>query len=227
MNLKNRRIEGVVFDFEGTLVDFQWKLDQAVSETLGALAGMGIDRALFGEYSDYAEIYNLTVDLAEKNSERQDLWEAQRIISKIFDKYDSDALTRWNLYPETIALLHYLKKSGFKTALVTSVGKDALNKAFDKFNLRSYISIVITRNDVVRIKPYPEGLIKAVEIMGTESASTLFVGDSRNDIEAARAAGMPVCYLIGGERWPQNLPKSEADIEITGLREIIPILNID
>ena len=55
----NIRIELVVFDFEGTLVDFQWRLAEAEAELRQAFAAQG-----FGTAGNYAELWNAAADLA-------------------------------------------------------------------------------------------------------------------------------------------------------------------
>jgi phosphoglycolate phosphatase len=49
-----------------------------------------------------------------------------------------------------------------------------------------------------RHKPDPLPLVKTCEALGTLPARTLMVGDSRNDCEAARAAGCPVVLVSYG-----------------------------
>jgi phosphoglycolate phosphatase len=49
-----------------------------------------------------------------------------------------------------------------------------------------------------RPKPYPDPLLFAAERLGVAPARTLYVGDDPRDIEAARAAGMPVLVAAYG-----------------------------
>ena len=58
---------------------------------------------------------------------------------------------------------------------------------------------VITRNDVRRLKPSPESLHLASKALKVNPDSVLFIGDSFDDIGAARAAGMKCCFIKGGQ----------------------------
>ena len=52
-----RKINTVLFDFEGTLVDFQWKLDEAIYEVISTLENAGYPSNLFGINPSYTHIF--------------------------------------------------------------------------------------------------------------------------------------------------------------------------
>src|SRR6266550_4430384 len=64
-----------------------------------------------------------------------------------------------------------------------------LDEAFD---------IVIGCDDVTHSKPHPEPVLKAVEELGVQKKSTVFVGDSRHDMESGRAAGVKTAAVLWG-----------------------------
>lgn len=224
MTIKDKKIEVILFDFEGTLVDFQWQLRPAADETLSALDKAGFQADWYGPGSDYADIYNRTREIADQGKASFDLSRAMKIIDSTYDRYDADALERWNLYSDTLQTLRELVEAGYILGLVSNIGKNALTRALDKFGLTAYFKSVISRNDLSRLKPDPEGLLKSADILGTKPDKIMLVGDSRVDVQAAKAAGMSACYLSGGENWPQNLPKSAIDLKVDKLSQIIPLL---
>ena len=214
------RINTVIFDFEGTLVDFQWQLDQAVSEVIVALENAGYPSSLFGINPSYTHIFNKSIELDPCAKDIQSS-KILSIVSSIFDFYDSDALTRWQLHPHTMEVLNELKEDSFKLGLVTNIGERAILKALDKFKLSKIFDVIITRNDVTRLKPDPEGLNSAIEKLNENTKKIVFVGDSYNDIEAARKAGIFSCYLVGGENMQIKNSKFEADYEITSIIHLL------
>ena len=222
--VKVSTVKEVLFDFEGTLVDFQWQLEPAVNETLEALSKTGLKPEWYGEKPGYAHIYNHTLDLLAQGKGQGSSGTAAAFVDTIYDRYDADALTRWNLYPDTLEMLGKLRNQGFKMALVSNVGKTSLLAAMEKLGLSDMIQVVISRNDVSRIKPHPEGLLAAAKALDVASGEALFIGDSRNDVSAARHAGMLAGYLRGGEDSPENMALFPADIELDKLLQLPPIL---
>ena len=217
-------IKEVFFDFEGTLVDFQWQLETAVAETLEALSKAGYKQQWYGENPGYAHIYNHTLDLAEQGKGNKSPTGAKDLMDNIYDRYDADALTRWKRYPDTLETLEKLRNQGFKMGLVSNVGKVSLEAAMEKLGLFGLLQIVVSRNDVSRLKPHPGGLLTAAKAIGAEPGETILIGDSRNDVNAARRAGMLAGYLRGGEDSREAMTLFPADVELDALHQLPPIL---
>ena len=226
MNQIDYHIEAVLFDFEGTLVDFQWQLEQAVSEIIISLEKAGYPPDLFGIDPSYAHIYNKSMELTLCEDDIQSLM-IKNIISSTYDNYDLDALSRWNLYPDTIEVLDRLGGDGYKLGLVTNIGQVALSTALGRFDLTERFDIIISRNDVARLKPDPEGLFIALDRLNSAADEAIFIGDSVNDIDAASAAGIFSCYLSGGENSSTTGVNFVADYEIQSLNQLSLLLNND
>jgi phosphoglycolate phosphatase len=94
----------------------------------------------------------------------------------------------------------------------------------EKLGLSDLIQVVISRDDVSRIKPHPEGLLTAAKALDVAPGEALFIGDSRNDVGAARSAGMLAGYLRGGEDSPEAMALFPADLELDALHQLPPIL---
>jgi hypothetical protein len=119
-------IEAMLFDFEGTLVDFQWQLSAAVAETLEMLWNMGFaqDRVRSRRYSTLmTEAMQVAAEIGLSPDQ------VQEQIGCVYDRYDEDALTRWALRPAVKDFLKAIKAKGIRTGLVSNVGGKTLAKA--------------------------------------------------------------------------------------------------
>lgn len=220
---ENRMFDLILFDLEGTLVDFQWRLDEAVREILPVLADSGIDTRRYSPSPDYADLFNTTRDLIQDRNPRKSARLFEQL-GVIYDKYDRDALSRWSPYPDTLSLLDTLAASGYRLGVVSNCGARAVQSVLAKFRLTDYFDITLSRNDVSYIKPSPEGLILALERLGVPPDRALFIGDSVNDILAAQAVPMRSCFLSGGESRVTGQKGSRAAFQISSLSGLIPLL---
>lgn len=207
-------IRCVLFDFEGTLVDFQWNLEEAVDNTLDLLRRKGI-KCPTRRY--YADIYNWIVKLGDPDLVKE--------VSRIFDRYDFDALLKWKLQKGALLVLDWLHERGIPVGLVSNVGRKALGKALTRLRLRDYLSVVISRDDVVNIKPNGEGIKKAVETLASNPSRTLFVGDSRADVYAAREAGIMVAVIASGEEEKLVLQRAAPDYLLGDITELMRVID--
>ncbi len=197
----------ITFDFEGTLVDFQWNLTRAVNETLTVLSEKGTPREFF-ENMNYAAVYNLA---REKGA-------GWGFIDDIYEKYDLDAASRWKPAAGLLDTLNQL--NGYRLALVSNIGKNGLDQVLTLFGLQNIFGLIVTRNDVRFLKPAPEGLLNAIKWAMVEKEDTIHIGDSLTDIEAARNAGIKVGIVLGGENQKETLLRQQPDIVIEQLTEL-------
>ena len=202
----------VLFDFEGTLVDFQWQLDAAHAELRAAFAAQGL--AVEG---NYAQMWNAAADRASAQGRLDAL---RRALHPVYDRWDADALARWSLRPGAAGLLDALAERGVSAAVVSNIGRAALDAALVRFGLPQRLRMVLSRDDLLHLKPHPEGIATALAALGSSAAHALFVGDSLADVQAARAAGLRVAILCDGEAGEAAAVAAGPDWVISRLEEV-------
>jgi phosphoglycolate phosphatase len=185
---------GVIFDFEGTLVDFQWQLAPAEAELRAACAALGFRGPEFSN-GNYATLWNAAADLWAPQGR---LGQLRQALGPIYDRWDADALTRWTPRPGAAELLARLKARGLRAGLVSNIGRRALDAALQGFGCAPLLSPIVSRDDVTCMKPRAEGILRVATEWRQAPGTLLFVGDSRADVFAARAAGLPVAIIRGG-----------------------------
>jgi HAD superfamily hydrolase (TIGR01509 family) len=105
----------------------------------------------------------------------------------------------------------------YKTAVATN-RSDTMDRVLNEHGLEGHFDLIVCAADVDRPKPHPDPLIKVLEHFGIEPYHSIYVGDSKLDEIAAKAAGMPfVAY--------KNRSLS-ADFYIQSLKEVEGILEI-
>jgi phosphoglycolate phosphatase len=80
--------------------------------------------------------------------------------------------------------------------------------------------ILLTRDEVVRVKPDPEHLLQAAAALGVCPARTVMVGDHVMDVRAGRAAGMGTVGLLTAGRPPDFFEQEAPDLVLRELREL-------
>ena len=218
-------LQAVLFDFEGTLVEFAWDLDAGEAALRDGLADLGLPRDLFAADS-YSTMWNRALrlegaPLGEGAAVGED--ELRACLGPIYDRYDLDALTRWRLRPGALETVIELRTRGLVVAVVSNIGRIALEPAVHRFNLADHIDLILTRDDVRFMKPDGEGLRRCLEQLGVVATQVLFVGDSRTDVLAARDAGVRVAIVTGGESAPEVYGDLQPDVFLGGLLEVTDI----
>ena len=184
-----------IFDFEGTLVDFQWRLEPAEAELRRAFAELGFAGDEFSR-GNYASMWNAAADSLAKQGRMAELRGA---LGPVYDRWDTDALSRWAPRAGAAELLRAIVAAGSRAGMVSNIGRRALGEALGRFGYERWLAPVVSRDEVTWMKPRAEGILRVVADWRLAPGEVLFVGDSRADVMGARAAGMAVAIVRGGE----------------------------
>lgn len=120
-------------------------------------------------------------------------------------------------------VLKELYNRGYRLGIGTTKIRIHIEKILDKLNWQKYIFAYVGADDVTHVKPAPDPFIKAMALMESDSSNSVVIGDTVNDILAARAAGIPtigVKSVFGGER---KLIESNPDRLINNIEELLEI----
>ena len=95
-------------------------------------------------------------------------------------------------YPGVLAGLDMLLQAGYPLGCVTNKPARFTEPVLVKLGLKRYFQITISGDTLAKKKPDPAPLLHAADFFATPPMQSLMVGDSINDVQAARAA----CFLI-------------------------------
>jgi phosphoglycolate phosphatase len=104
--------------------------------------------------------------------------------------HERQAMAAATLIPFAREAVAAMKQLGFATAIWTNNDRVVADHVLDRFALRPHLDLVVTRDDVRRLKPDPDGL-RVVRERWPDAERVVVVGDSWVDGLAARAAGVP------------------------------------
>ena len=93
-----------------------------------------------------------------------------------------------------------MRQDGFGLAVVTNRATRFVRPHLEAAGIAAYFDVVIGGDDAPRKKPDAAPMLLAAQRLGVAPERLLMVGDSGNDVEAARAAGCPVVVVPYGYR---------------------------
>jgi HAD superfamily hydrolase (TIGR01549 family) len=113
-------------------------------------------------------------------------------ILKVWDElYETLPLEKRKLLEPAEDVLKALKAKKVPVAIVSNKSRAALLTEISHFRLGKYINVVVSRHsDEGRRKPHHQPIVDAIREMGINLHNIWFVGDSLDDMQAARADGI-------------------------------------
>jgi phosphoglycolate phosphatase/pyrophosphatase PpaX len=194
-------IRCVLFDLDGTLVD-TWDLYvEAYIRTLEPHYSRRLTLAELRALGPTSELRFLRRALAS-----EDAAEAHRRFLEHYRALHTGLCQ--GCYPGVRETLAVLREMPLRLGLVTGKGRAAWEITAAEMTLGEF-DVVVTDEDVERAKPDPEGLVKALDVLGLPAEAALYVGDSEGDARASLAAGLRFAAAL----WPKS-PEELEDFRI-------------
>ncbi len=123
------------------------------------------------------------------------------------------------VYPGVVQGLQSMRQTGLKLACLTNKPVTFARSLLQAKRLDGYFTVVYGGDSFEYKKPDPRPLLKTCEALGTFPSRSLMVGDSRNDAQAARAAGCPVILVTYGYNHGEPVREVDADGFIDSLAQ--------
>ena len=200
MQWRGRLLEAVLFDLDGTLLDTAADIAEALNR---ALAEQGFPpialsevRRMIGRGSPMlieraAASFGRVLDEAAKAA----------MLERFFHHYgylEESGEFKAQPYAGAAECLRALHEAGLRIAVVTNKYERFATGLLKALSLRDWVDCVVGGDSCPRRKPDPLPLLYACEQLGLSPARALMVGDSTNDVQAARGAGIPVICVPYG-----------------------------
>ena len=109
------------------------------------------------------------------------------------------------LFPETVSVLQALKEKGANIGIISTKYRYRIMELAKNTVPEGIIELIVGGEDVKTAKPSPEGVFLALENLGTDKDTTLYIGDSIVDAETAQAAGMDFAGVLHGATTAEEL----------------------
>ena len=201
-----------VFDLDGTLVDSVDDLHASVNH---ALAAVGLPPRSVAEVRTFVG-EGARVLLAKAVAPRDELLEPA--LAAWRPHYEAHCLDRTVPYPGIGPLL---AGAGRALAVFTNKPGAMARKILDGLGLLQRFAVVLGGDEAPR-KPDPTGLLEIMARVGATLAETVFVGDSRHDVETARRAGVAAVAVTWGLASREELVRAGAKAFAQSAAELAP-----
>lgn len=207
------RVRGVLFDWDGTLVN-SYEADS--SAYLAMFREMGISWGL--------------AELAQHYSPNwYDVYRAANLPKEKWDAADHAWRTHYAKHsPQLIAgarevllTLHRKRQLG----LVTSGDRDRVIRQLREFRLTRVFAARVCSGDTLHKKPHPAPLRKALRELNLKPSACVYVGDSAEDLHMARSAGVRAIAVLGPFPTEKKLRAVNPDYLLESICELPAVLN--
>lgn len=223
---RGRPLRAVLFDLDGTLLDTAADIARALNRALDEYGWAPLPVSDVARMIGRGSAMLIQHAVAARGRALNPADQAA-MLKRFFHHYgdleergESDAQP----YPGVVEALRRLHEAEVPLAVVTNKHRRFASALLHRLNLMQWVGLVVGGDTCERRKPDPQPLLFACESLSIPPSQALMVGDSINDVRAARAAQMPIVCVPYGYNEGQDPRTLECDAMIDTLAELPGLL---
>ena len=210
--LKNKTLRGVLFDWDGTLID-SYSADS--SAYLAMFREVGIPWGLEELAQHYSPNWYRVYRAAKLPRARWD--DADRAWRTQYAKYSPRLMAGARQVLNRLGRAHHL-------GLVTSGDRERVTRQLRAFRLTRVFGARVCSGDTPQKKPHPAPLRLALKQLRLEPSACVYVGDSPEDLEMAKRARVRAIAVLGPFPTEKRLRAARPDFLLESIRELPDVL---
>ncbi|MBY8287496.1 phosphoglycolate phosphatase [Vibrio fluvialis] len=220
------QIKLIAFDLDGTLLDSVPDLAVAADQAVRAMGFPGVTelqvRDYVGNGADVLIARSLSQSLTIDPSLSDEVRGKARVLFDDFYEQTGHKLS--HLYANVKETLAQLHRAGFTLALVTNKPSKFVPHVLTQHGIDGYFSDVIGGDTFPNKKPDPMALNWLLDKHQLSASEMLMVGDSKNDILAAKNAGCASFGLTYGYNHGEPIAVSEPDVVADNIAQLLDVV---
>jgi phosphoglycolate phosphatase len=217
-------VKMVMVDLDGTLIDTAPDLAAAANRMLEELGRPAHDPKLVATWIGNGVPRLVKRALTGSMDGEPDAALFERALAAFDRHYGAHVSDLSMPYPGVLTGLEHLSNRGYALACITNKAERFTTPLLRNLKLDGFFQLVLSGDTLPKQKPDPLPLRHACEFFDITPDHGVLVGDSINDVQAARAAGMPVICVPYGYNHGHDIRDAHPDAVIAMLADLPELL---
>lgn len=210
---KGKRVDGIIFDLDGTLIDSKLDIVNSVNFTLQKLGLPERSPELIISYIGLGRDFLVRGALGVENLNRFE--EALSIFAGYHREHQLDNTV---LYPGVREILELYKNK--KKVVISNRDTESAVEILKRLGVLHYFEKVFGGDDLSCMKPSACPVLRIINELGISNDKAIIVGDMAIDIESGKEAGIFTCGVTYGIGRRDDIIRSGPDYMLNNILEL-------
>ena len=211
----------IIFDLDGTLVHSVPDMHNAINKTLTKYSLENISEEKLQTFVGEGML-SLSKKVVDYCGGNQELYET--VFNSYRQNYSEEPYKYSTLMPGVMKALNYFHDQKIPMGICTNKRQFVTEKLIKQMNLDKFFDVVIGAQDNIPLKPKPDMILLTMDQFNSSNGSFIMVGDTSNDIDAAKSAKIQSIAVNGGYTHV-DINSLDADYTLETMEEIIDLFN--
>lgn len=226
--MDNSKYDTLIFDLDGTLFYTSEDIANSANITLDLFGFDPLDQDRIISHVGggiYNSISRIIGDAAHANPHYE--WEdgfVDQVVKKYRQIYSEHFLETTRPYSGVEKTIENFYQKGYKMAVLSNKAVQYTRAIVEHFQMDTYFELILGGDSLDNKKPHPQSINFILDQYSSSQASTLMVGDTEKDIEAAQNAKVDSCGVSYGMRPASEVKAMDPDYFIDNFSELEEIL---
>ena len=216
IRMTNLQLSAVILDMDGTITRFNLDSRGVKLTLLKELEQANLRTANMTERSTIL----LLLQQMRQQFDSENYERFRNRFYALLEEMEVKAAGEAVLHAGVLDTLNELKERSLRIGLVTNNSRKGTALTLNNLGLNGFFHTVVTRDDCQEMKPHPSPLSKALKNLDARADEAIYVGDSVNDILAAKEAGLRSVAVTTGAASTQQLLQYEPDYILASLNDL-------
>ncbi|NUE93565.1 phosphoglycolate phosphatase [Acinetobacter seifertii] len=210
----------ILFDLDGTLVDSAADLYRSMNLSLQSLGWPLVTELQIREWVGKGAS-KLCESVLLHLFGKLDAEQHKVLLHTFVETYGAELCVNTQIYSGVPEFLKHCQTLNIKMACVTNKPVKLAQGLLDALELSPYFQVVLGGDSLPERKPHPLPLLHCMQSLNTSASQSLMIGDSSNDVEAARRAGIDCIVVSYGYNHGESIYDCQPQQVIDSLAELI------
>lgn len=212
--MKLLQIDLLIFDLDGTLAETRYDLANAVNYALQKLDKVVLDVPTIASYvgNGVGKLLERSLGNGYTPEEYENAWE------HFHRHYSKHLMDNTFLYPGMKEVLDFYSHK--KMAVLSNKSHPYTVAIVEQLGIKPYFDLVLGSQNGFERKPSPQGILQITGQLNAAAEKTVIIGDTSNDIEAGKAAGIHTCAVTFGYRSAEEIAPFQPEFMVHSTSEL-------